>query len=310
MASGVKGAFAEAMTENRRLLNELTAKKALPRLKRMYDAANDQIANRLHAIARGELKGSFTHYQAAVIKAQLREGQIALMQQMARELGKSSKEAQKAAAQSVSRDVARLAPVFRGAEVVVPVVEASRFAGAVSRRETSLLRMHRSSMANYGARLVGEMEDQLGESLISGENTEQAIERIRGVAQNEWWQGERIARTEISWAFNGTRRDGFEVAAEEIADLFMRWTEHCDDLGSPLDDRVGDDSIALHGQLARPGGRFVMPAGASGVSQKMWGDAWMFPPNRPNDRAVLLPWRRGWGIPGWLYEGGQRIDIA
>jgi hypothetical protein len=42
------------------------------------------------------------------------------------------------------------------------------------------------------------------------------------------------------------------------------------------------------------------------ISPNMLGETWTNPPNRPNDRAVLQPWRPGWGW-GWeLIDGMER----
>jgi hypothetical protein len=130
------------------------------------------------------------------------------------------------------------------------------------------------------------------------------------------WQAERIVRTECAWAFNATHADGIADAARELPDMMMRWTEQCDDAsGAPLDDRVGVDSIALHGQLAKPGGVFTMPptslvpdkSGKTDVPLGLVGMMWAHPPNRPNDRAVLAPWRPHWGVPGWTWDGSGRV---
>jgi hypothetical protein len=92
-----------------------------------------------------------------------------------------------------------------------------------------------------------------------------------------------------------------------MEDLMMRWTEHVDDEdGEPLDNRVGEDSIYMHGQLARPGGIFRMPPDAD-VHESLLEGAWFHPPNRANDRGVLAPWRSHWGIPGWELLGGRKV---
>lgn len=112
-----------------------------------------------------------------------------------------------------------------------------------------------------------------------------------------------------AWAFNGAHHAAIQEAAVELPDLQMRWSEHVDDAtGQPFDDRVGADSLALHGQVAPPGGFFTMPVDPD-VSPTLWGRSWMFPPNRANDRAALAPWRPTWGIPGWRLVGGAKVPV-
>ena len=101
--------------------------------------------------------------------------------------------------------------------------------------------------------------------------------------------------------------------------MMQRWSEHCDDsTGMPLDNRVGVDSIAMHGQVAAPGEVFVMPSnapapdakGRTEVPEQLVGLSWYFPPNRPNDRAIVQPWHPAWGVPGWRWDGSQRVPVT
>lgn len=123
------------------------------------------------------------------------------------------------------------------------------------------------------------------------------------------WDIERTARTEASSVFN----EGAEVVLESIADqypgVFMRWTEHVNDITfAPTDDRVGKDSLVLHAQVARVGKPFTMPDDPRAPS-KMIGQSWFRPPNRPNDRGILTPWMLNWPFPAWIYDNGQRLWI-
>jgi hypothetical protein len=172
-------------------------------------------------------------------------------------------------------------------------------------------------MARYGVRIVEDVEKEMALSMLKGETPSAVIDTVAEAIDGEWWQGERIVRTEMAYAYNGTHRDGIMEASEQIPELWMRWEEHCDDSGSPLDDRVGVDSIAMHGQVAKPGDQFTMPdtapfpdaKGRTEVPESLVGLSWDFPPNRPNDRAVLSPWMEDWGVPGWRYVGGDRVSV-
>lgn len=128
----------------------------------------------------------------------------------------------------------------------------------------------------------------------------------------EWWRVERVVRTETSFAYNQAQADAMVVLSEDPVfrgKVYSRWCERITDLtGAPMDKKVGKDSIALHGQLARAGASFVMPQGAD-VNSKMIGMRWEHPPNRPNDRAVLCPWQADWGIPGWIIRAGRRVSL-
>lgn len=122
----------------------------------------------------------------------------------------------------------------------------------------------------------------------------------------EWWRIERVLRTESAHAANAAAVDAVRVLSAEHGDARKRWVEMVDDhTGVPLDDRVANDSLVMHGQVQRWDEPFVMPR-ARIVHERMWGQRWAFPPNRPNDRAIVLPWRPGWGVPGWEFKDGKR----
>lgn len=134
------------------------------------------------------------------------------------------------------------------------------------------------------------------------------LAKIEETTEENWWQVERLVRTECASAYNAGANDALMAAGQEIPELRSRWTEMVSDItGVPFDKRVGVDSIVLHGQVARPGMNFTMPSDPR-VSQYS-GKSWVHPPNRPNDRSVLVPWMPGWGIPGWVVLGASRIDV-
>lgn len=289
-----------------------------PVLKKVYDQAGRELDRKLRTLTRAGRSETMTAVQAHHLKAQVRQAQVSLSKQMAGALGNVTRDAQTEALRGVSKDVTRLEREFTGSELVLPIEEVSRFAGVIDQKAPSLLRMHRESMARYGVRTVGDFEEQLALSLASGETAAEGVDRLMDVYDMQWWQGERIVRTEVAWAFNATYADGLDEASDALPDLRKRWSEYVDDdTYEPQDDRVGTDSVAMHGQVAETDGVFTMPAtaprpGADGkttVYRDLVGLTWEFPPNRPNDRAVVVPWRPHWGIPGWVYRDGRRVRV-
>lgn len=110
----------------------------------------------------------------------------------------------------------------------------------------------------------------------------------------------RLAATEGASAYNEAIMDGVHALQMEFPDIMMRWTEHVSDTTwRRTDKKTAADSMALHGQVAGPGEMFTMPLGGPMFP----GAQWSSPPNRPHDRAILVPWRKSWGIPAWTYRG-------
>jgi len=121
--------------------------------------------------------------------------------------------------------------------------------------------------------------------------------------------------TESCYGANVAHSDGIKEIAKEDPALLQQWVEFCGPDGRPLDDRVGVDSIAIHGEVTDPGGEFTMPAtapfpdakGNTIVSPSLVGQSWAVPPCRPNGREAVMPWRKDLGAPGWRYKNGRRV---
>jgi hypothetical protein len=304
--------------ENRRRLNRLIDRRGVAPLKNLFARAHSEQTAKLRAVVRYGRGDTFTAHQARVVMAQIRQSEAVIAARLAGELGDISEEAQREALHGLVASLDRLDPQFKGSAAALQLEEASHFEGIIDKRRRSLLRMHRESMSRYGARLVGDMEGELAQSVIQNETPLQAIDRIQETAQNQWWQAERIVRSETAAAYNASHHDGIAEVAEEIEDLMMQWNEHCGDDGEPLDDRVAVDSLALHGQIAPVGGVFTCPSrapvadskGNTKVAEGMAGEEFEYPPNRPNDRSVLAPWRKSWGIPGWQWKNGRKVWLV
>ena len=128
-----------------------------------------------------------------------------------------------------------------------------------------------------------------------------------------------------SFAYNTAHATAIDDASELVDGLMRRWTEYVDDAtGRPLDARVANDSLVLHGQvcfqpegatmearstfLVGGTGGFTMPPDGR-VNAKLWGKRYAHPPNRPNDRSRLVPWKPTWGVPAYMVVHGVRMDV-
>lgn len=305
--------YKATLDEHRRRLARVAERRGVGQLRRLYEEGQAAVTKQLARAVRTSSK--FTALQQSIFLVQLRQGEALLAKRMVGELGDITYEAQVEALRGLISDMHKLERSFTGADIVLPIEEASRFRGVVTGRRESLLRAHETSVAKYTGQVVTKMEDEISLSLMAGETAGDAIDRVMDVADTEWWQAERIARTETVWAFNATQYDGMKEASEELPDMLVRWNEFVSDDGVPLDNRVGADSLAMHGQVAAVGTPFVFPSTMPDGSpipkeaRHLLGESWSFPPNRPNDRATLSPWRPHWGVPGWRLEGGLRVQL-
>lgn len=309
MAAKVPRDYQLALRESRARLVRLAERRGVASLKPLFDRAITRIEHKLSRAASQIGEDSFSAHQLRMMLAQLRIGDVML--DLGPELADITREAQLEATRGLSQSISRLERQFRGAEVVLPLEEASVLQSLISARRPQLDEMHRKALSTWGQDAFEKVHRELSLSIAAGETGEEAIARVPQSLAAEWYRGERIVRTEVAFAYNATQADALVQAREVLPDLMMRWTEHCDDSGeaNPLDDRVGEDSIALHGQVTPPGGWFTMPDDAPEVSESLVGRQWQFPPNRPNDRAVLAPWRPGWGVPAYQWTAGGRVAM-
>lgn len=307
-------AYARVLHEHRRRLNRVIDRGSIPHIKKMYDRTLSEIDRKLSKV--GPKSQKFAAHQMRLVRGQLRQGQMVLANRMVGHLSDLGRVAQIEALRGVIGDIQALEGAFTGADLILPIEEAARFGGVIDGRRASLLRMYSETSATWSANAIAATESALAMSLMEGETLGETVDRIIDVMSGEYWQAERVARTELIGAFNVTQYDGITEIAEEVPDMGMRWTEYVDDatlIG--LDNRVDPDSVAMHGQIAMAGDAFFfplsMPDGGPLPKRlaRFVGQTWPCPPMRPNDRASLAPWRATWGLPGWRCVDGLRVPL-
>lgn len=168
------------------------------------------------------------------------------------------------------------------------------------------LREFPQSFRRYGAAAVVAIEEQLGIISLQGvswvEARDQVWDTVRGVVQDKQWMVERILRTESAAVANATHLAAIQEEAlddEPGDEMFKR-------LVSTFDEVTGADSVFVHGQTRRPNEFFVDNIGRQ----------YQAPPNRPNDRELVIPWRSSYeeffpDHPRMMREGAlHRPDIS
>lgn len=301
--------YRAVIADQQRQLAELVRGVGIGPIRRMYDEMLEEVARKLRTTA----AGSFGETQLRGMMAQLRIGMAGIVREMGGRLGDAAYRIGIASARTQLENLARLERHFSGAFVQLPLLDIARLRGLVADKTSSLLRFHQTSTARYGVHVIGRFELGLQTALATGATGTEAIAAIMDTGETEWYQAERIVRTELAYASNASIKVANDAQSDELGgDLWSRWSEHVGDDGTPLDDRVGVDSEAMHGQVAPPGGMFTQPPRSpdgEAVSTTLVNQEWEHPPNRPNDRAVITPWRIHWGIRGWVWRG-RRVNVT
>ena len=158
------------------------------------------------------------------------------------------------------------------------------------------LRQYQQSFARYGATAVQAVENEIAATVAFGEPWNKARpyvwSAVRSVVADRQWMVDRILRTETSAAWHGMQLEAMRVEDVDPKDQLMKR------LVATFDARTGQDSILLHGQVRKVNESFY---------DSYFGKYYDAPPNRPNDREVMIPWRKSYGR---MYEGGVKQFVA
>lgn len=155
----------------------------------------------------------------------------------------------------------------------------------------SLLRQYVRSFARYGAFAVLDVERiiaQMPGGIVWEEARERIWKSVRHVVRDRQWMVDRILRTEVSYAYHSAQHQAIAaVDARDSGSVRKRDPILRQNIAT-FDSRTAKDSFTVHGQLRKANEPFYN----AGLAV-----SFLHPPDRPNDRATVVPWRRSWGAP-------------
>jgi hypothetical protein len=138
----------------------------------------------------------------------------------------------------------------------------------------------------YGMNTVGLFEKNLQQGLLTRAPWETIKSNLVAsspfLRSKPMFWAERIVRTELMGAYNRAGWEANREADDQLGDMVKI-------LSATFDDRTGSDSFAVHGQIRLPDEAF-----------ESWFGLYQHPPNRPNDREIVVPHRISWPIPPYL----------
>jgi len=141
-------------------------------------------------------------------------------------------------------------------------------------------------LSRYTEASIGHFEEVLQHGILTGKSTMEMRDKLRekspflAGAPKSW--AERIVRTELMGAYGRGSWEAGREADEQTDDIVKI-------LSSIFDDRTGADSYAVHGQIRRPDEPF-----------ETWFGLVQHPPDRPNDRGVVVNYRIAWKLQPYL----------
>lgn len=252
-------------------------------LKRMYADARGELVDRLRGV--GKLSESVEARSIRAMLAQVDAVSARLGRRLKDHLRDVGKTAVEMGAKHGTDEFRVLEEHFSGTTPVLNVEKPAVFRGLVKDVDSSLLRRHSLQAGTWTSGAVLNMEKRLSVSAMTGKHLEHVVDDLVSELDTERWKAERIVRTEMSYAHGAAKQRSLqETAADFDRPLMKRLIE-------TFDDRTGDDSFLLHGQ--------TVPVDKPFTWKKKKAGGWvlvefMHPPNRPNDRAVVIPWNPEW----------------
>lgn len=298
---------AHLLKQNRDRVTELLRKAGDAKTRRLLERAQDELSRRLRTARglRGAGSETFTAAQMNATLKQIEEVLRPLKQGLAGVIVDEGTVVAEAAASGALTYLHDAEKAFTGINQGLQLREAALLDRAVAGTEASILRrigtdpQHPGQpgvLDRYGMNVIGDFEDILQQRFV--QRMPWSVVRDAITEASPFLQGkpafwaERIVRTEVIAANNRAAAEAINQANDELGDMVKI-------LSSTFDARTGADSIAIHGQIRRPSEAF-----------ESWFGPFQNPPDRPNDRAVVVPHRIAWPIPDALLPRSDAEVLA
>lgn len=275
-------------------VKRLTEGNGVRGLARLYREARAELAARL--LGSGVASGSVTQMQLREMLTQVDAVLEYLGSNVQTHLTDVSKQATRLGAKHGIDEYRKLSRFFTGAFPTVDVDVPAVFEGMVKGVDESLLRRYRVLSRGWSAQAVASVERALSVGALSGKPLRSMVSDVMkktGIMEEQRWRAERIVRTETAYAHGAAKHESMRRTRDEVGESKLQKR-----LIETFDNRTGDDSFLLHGQTVPVDQPFKWRHKVRG----QWVTTeFMHPPNRPNDRAVVIPWN-----PEWEETDGER----
>lgn len=284
---------------HRRQLFGVIEVRGVGRMRKLYGDSRRELEDKLHALVR---RGRGTTFQAQHLRevlVQVSDSVRGFETGLLEHMHDTGHMAGVLAPRHVVNMVNQLETHYGRMTPVVQATQAAVVRGVYPRVAPALLEKYRSSARLYGPQAIGAIRQGLARSIIQGETVDEAVDRVAGtdgLFNRQRWRAERIVRTEMSYSYGVTSQHAMQDLRPAVPRLKKR-------LVATFDDRTGDDSKGLNGQVVDVDQPFIWEVTDSRGNKTGKVVRYMQPPNRPNDRECVVPWVDGWA-PGGLASPG------
>lgn len=251
--------------------------KAGEKIVRIFTKSRRELLDRLASATISD----FQSYQIAGVLAQIQAVLSALKADMR---GAVAEDAMAMATNGVSDSldqVEAMDDIFLGATIPIDINQ------TLVAADTSNLLLDRfdNSFDEYGSSLVTRMHNALIQAVAQRKPYADIVREIAGIngfMAGEAWRAQRIVRTELHNVYDTAKLNSLFAARDEggMSDLMKMSYD-------PIDHRTGEDSRLVAGQVRQLDKPFTYK-----LNGKLY--SFMNHPNRPNDRGMTMPYRKGW----------------
>mgnify|MGYP000579516427 CR=1 FL=1 len=229
---------------------------------------------------------SFTAQQLRGVLAQVNVSIAVMSDSIKGNMRQGSIESAMKGVEHLQTEIRKFSSKFTGA--VVPInLNAVKVASDTS---NFLFNNYETSMQKYDADVRARIARGLTQAAIEQLPYEQIVAKVGKFFQGTEWELQRVVRTELHHTYALGKFNAMKEVRREVLPDLKKALYH------PMDSRTGQDSIELAERnpilpMDKP---FVQNYRATPKS-KVQRFVFMVPPNRPNDRAILIPYRDAWG---------------
>lgn len=246
------------------------------RLLKMYKEAKKKLTNDILFT----IDNSFTRARMQYALEQVDSMILALNKRISEELRFGFDNMHLQGIEDSTSEVNALEKKFNG--ITTPPVSLDAILSA-SQPETFLFNQYESSVQTYNQSLRVEFQRVLGQSLLQQKTWSQAVFDMEQVFNESEYRLQRIVRTELHNIYNVSKLKGFDrIRGKYFPDLKKT-------LYHPMDSRTGKDSIKASKEN-------LIVALDKPFKYTFNGKERVFfnPPDRPNDRSILIPYRESY----------------
>lgn len=230
-------------------------------------------------------KGSFTAQQLQGVLAQVNGALSATEKVLNGEMKESAFKSAMEGVKDITKEIEAFSKHFTGA--VVPI----RLNSALIAEDTNnfLVNKYETSIKGYTQDVRQAVTQGLTNAMIEEAPMSEVHARLDRYFDQEEWKLERMARTELHNVYNLGKLLGMQETKDDYVPDLMKT------LYQPMDFRTDDDSkFAAKLNLIEPLDKPFHYTWKASKNSKVYERNFMTPPDRPNDRSVLIPYRPEW----------------